>query len=74
MPSWHTRLDNYPTGAPGDAALAGAFMWSLAKVARTFGIPAAGTRWGTRRFGADTVVFAEWTIDDEIAGGLYDDQ
>ena len=72
MPSWYTKVGNFEFRRPGAKVYADNFMMSLSKILLVFGIPITGTRWSARQSGKDVVVFAEWTLDDEIRSGFYD--
>lgn len=72
MPSWQTRFDNCLFDKLEDVLFARLIMPVLIRAARAFGVPSTGTRWSTRRFGSDTVIFAEWELNDEISSGIYD--
>jgi hypothetical protein len=36
-----------------------------------FKIPKTGTHWSTKLRGNKVIVSAEWTVEDEIAAGIY---
>ena len=56
IPNWHTVVKNMPAD---DRKLAGAFMESLARFAKTADIPKSAI-WKAYRRGIGTVVTAEW--------------
>ena len=72
MPAWDTCVRGCHFNRPEEVEAAQVLMRALAKMAGIVPIPNVGTRWSTRRFGNDTVVFAEWSLENEIASGFYD--